>query len=247
MAKAKAGTPDTKKKLPEIVIINATILGTSALLLNPATEELLESLRTKVSIARDRTLSRDEEAANKLIRGADGKTLIIPIEYMLSSLIEAGRHVDFKPRTKVSTKLSTMLYSFMFGYPTELLLTDGAGGDPEYRADFRRGRNPKDGVMVALVRPRFDNWGFNVSFKVRTNKIDPSKVRELFEISGSMVGLGDFRPSCRGPFGCFGVLKWEMKDVDGNLVGKEEVSTSTTASEPEASMESADIAEPVLA
>ncbi|MDP3993923.1 MAG: hypothetical protein Q8P75_03020 [bacterium] len=231
MAKAKSAPKSpAASKLPDIVTVKAVLLGISALLLNPATEALLESLRTRVPLQRDRTRSREEEAREKLLINDQGQ-YYIPMEYLLSSLIEAGRHVDFKPRTKISTKLSTLLYSFLFGYPEQLVLTDGAGGKPEWRADFRRGCNPADGVMVALVRPRFDNWGIEASFKVRTARINPNKVREIFEISGSMIGLGDFRPACRGPFGCFEVSKWELYGPDGELLSGEKVTATDGATE----------------
>jgi hypothetical protein len=36
-------------------------------------------------------------------------------------------------------------------------------------------------------------------------------VRELLDIGGKRVGIGDFRPSRRGPFGRFKVVSWKRK------------------------------------
>lgn len=38
--------------------------------------------------------------------------------------------------------------------------------------------------------------------------LDAAIVRELFDIAGSKIGLGDFRPDRRGPFGRFTVTMW---------------------------------------
>jgi len=236
--KAHTNGKPAKVAMPDIVSVKATLLGTTAMLLNPATEEILDIIRKKAGGSKDRSKTREEEAREKLLMNSD-KHLIIPTQYLLSALVEAGRHVPFQGKSKISTRENTLLYSFIFDYPEELVLTDGAGSplidsvrtsreapDGCWWPDFRRGRNPSDKVMVALVRPRFENWALDIEFKIRTHitstiGINPSKVRELFEIAGAMVGLGDFRPSCRGPFGCYQVIKWETYGPDGVLLQSE--------------------------
>jgi hypothetical protein len=39
--------------------------------------------------------------------------------------------------------------------------------------------------------------------------IAPKLVREIVDAAGKRIGLGDFRPSCKGPFGKFVVTQWK--------------------------------------
>jgi hypothetical protein len=33
-------------------------------------------------------------------------------------------------------------------------------------------------------------------------------MRDIVDAAGKRIGLGDFRPACKGPFGKFVVVKW---------------------------------------
>jgi hypothetical protein len=37
-------------------------------------------------------------------------------------------------------------------------------------------------------------------------------VRKIVDDAGSRIGLGDFRPSCKGMFGRFTVVSWEVTE-----------------------------------
>jgi hypothetical protein len=39
-------------------------------------------------------------------------------------------------------------------------------------------------------------------------------LREILDASGKRIGLGDFRPACKGPFGKFVVVKWEIEEQE---------------------------------
>lgn len=55
------------------------------------------------------------------------------------------------------------------------------------------------------VRARFNPWSVEGRIQILDDKITPGVLRQLFEISGSVAGLGDWRPSSRapGPYGQF--------------------------------------------
>ena len=59
------------------------------------------------------------------------------------------------------------------------------------------------GVAVALVRPKFMNWGFDVTIKVNHDLVDMSKILDLIKTAGMFSGLADYRPTCKGTFGRF--------------------------------------------
>ncbi len=205
--------------------VEVYVEGKMPFLMNPVTDELLEELRTKVSKPKARDRSREDEAKDKIYR-QDGK-IGVPAENLFACLVEAGRQVELKPRQKISTKETTMLPSFLV--IEDLFLPFEIQGDEEYdpeeewKADTRRGRNPKDGVMVAIVRPRFNRWGFTAHITVDTSVINLDKVKTLFEIAGRSVGLGDFRPARRGPFGTFLVKRWAVLSEEAVHAAEESV------------------------
>jgi hypothetical protein len=191
--------------------------------MNPATEELLDQLRTKTSPPKRTDWSAEDEAETKLYRGDDG-AIGIPSLNLFSSLVEAGRLV--KAGTKqISTAKSTILPSFLsieeFFLPFK--------NDPEWVVDKRRGRNPNGGEMVCLVRPKFADWEFDATLEIDESEVNEDGVRKLVETAGKKVGLCDFRPACKGPFGRFYVASWVKQDNSTNgkaAVGAEELATA---------------------
>jgi len=186
--------------------VRVTITGVSPLLMNPATEALIEQLRTRTPAQRRRDWTAEEEAGEKLYKNAKG-LIGIPIENLLASLVEAGRSVTLTGRSKVSTATSTQLYAFLSAEEDFLPFP---ADYQHWQVDKRRGRNPNGGEMVALTRPRFDNWSVTVTLVIDESLIDLSKIRELFDIAGRSVGLCDFRPGCRGRFGRSAVTAWDV-------------------------------------
>lgn len=196
----------------KLVRVEVYVQGKKPYLMNPATQELLEALRTGIHAPVVKDRPRKEVAAGKICR--QDKKPGVPGENLFSCLVEAGRQVDLKARQKISTKESTQVPSFL--EIEEMFFPFEIEGDPDYDPekawvdDMRRGRLPKDGTAVAIVRPRFDRWGFKVHITVDTSILTTDRVKELFIIAGRSVGLGDFRPSCRGPFGTFVVKRWTV-------------------------------------
>jgi hypothetical protein len=205
----------------KVVLVEAYCEGKKPYLMNPATEALLESLRTGIHPPLVKDRSREDVARDKIYR-EEGQ-IGIPAGNLFACLVEAGRQVDLKSRVKISTKESTQLPSFFeledLFLPYKIEGDEDYNPEKEWKADMRRGKLPKDGTMVAIVRPRFDRWGFKVRFTIDTSIINVAKVRTLFDLAGRSVGLGDFRPSCRGPFGTFAVKRWTV------LKGKEVLET----------------------
>jgi hypothetical protein len=38
-------------------------------------------------------------------------------------------------------------------------------------------------------------------------------LREIVDAAGKRIGLGDFRPACKGPFGRFCVVNWKEHEA----------------------------------
>jgi len=186
-----------------VIRVAATCEGISPYLMNPATDELLDQLRGRVPKIKNKDRPVEDEAADKLCTGPDGRIGISAVN-LLSCMIIAGRKVK-NGKSQISTASTTTLTGLLSIEQYFLAFN----GDPEWAVDKRRGVNPRGGEMVCLIRPRFDEWSFDVSFLVDEAEINPTVVREVLRVAGKFVGLGDFRPAKRGPFGRFRVVNWE--------------------------------------
>ncbi len=63
-------------------------------------------------------------------------------------------------------------------------------------------------------RPRLDQWSFSFTLDIDTTVFDPKLIRSVVDDAGKKIGLGDFRPQRKGPFGRFVVVEWkEMKET----------------------------------
>jgi hypothetical protein len=192
--------------------VKVTIKGISPMLMNPATEELLDQLEGTAGARKikDTESTPKERAEKKVIKGKDGK-VGVPQEYLTACLIEAGRQMKVDAKRNISTKESTLLYSFL---SIEEIFFPFKDQSFEWETDRRKGtlNNAGKKVAVCITRPRFDEWAFDATFVIREKELAESKVKELLEKAGTGVGLGDFRPACRGPFGRFEIAKWEVVD-----------------------------------
>jgi len=86
---------------------------------------------------------------------------------------------------------------------TSLRLPDGQPLE-KWDVDLRRVVQQRQGIMRG--RPRFEEWAGTVHFEHDPEFIPAAHVRELLEIGGRTVGVGDYRPERGGPFGRFKVL-----------------------------------------
>lgn len=188
-----------------MIRVQAQFSGLSPLLMNPMSDEQLDMLRNRTRKPKVLDQSVEDEAREKLYLDDDG-TVGIPALNLFACLAEAGREVTYKGRSKISTATSTKLPSFLAIEELFLPFTDHS----EWVVDKRRGRNPNGGEAVCLIRPRFDNWQFGATFEIDESVVTEETVKELLRIAGTSVGLCDFRPACKGPFGRFKLAVWEV-------------------------------------
>lgn len=205
-------------------IIKGLIGGQTPLLFNPVTQDLLAQLRGRAAKVNVRDLSFDQEAEQKLLTSDHGH-IQMPVVYILAALIEAGRSVAYSGRAKFSTKESSVIPAVITFNAGEFLPMLKADGTPlmstveqkDWATDIRRGRNPNGGELVCVVRPKLNEWYVPFQIEVNSEGLDAEVgeegARQLFRIAGRKVGLADFRPMKRGPFGQFTVVKWEPKEV----------------------------------
>ena len=195
--------------------------GVTPLLMNRLTMEGLENIRNKVKAPKGagKPIPRDE-AAPKVHQTEDGKP-IIPTEALFACLVAAGQFARLDGKRQISTAKSTLLPAFLTMEDPYILLHGEKPGDkPKWEVDMRQGKNPNGGEAVAIVRPRFDKWGFKCSVIVDTHEIQMQTIRSLFDMAGRRCGLFDFRPLRKGIYGQFVITSWKEAPLFSNAAAE---------------------------
>lgn len=199
----------TKELRMKTIVVHC--VGISPILMNPMTEATLDELYGGASARKQKDTERPQKnvAAEKVIRNEDGQAGI-PVEYLFAALVQGGRFVQYENKRNISNATSTLIPSFMTIKEMFFPFEDQS---IEWHVDKRRGRLASSGTAVCILRPRFNQWSFTVTIEINVGEIAEDKVRELFRYAGSAVGLGDFRPACKGNFGRFQVDSWKEVSV----------------------------------
>jgi hypothetical protein len=58
-------------------------------------------------------------------------------------------------------------------------------------------------------RPMFNKWQINLTLLVVSSMFDVKLARLVLDDAGLFVGIGDFRPQKKGPYGRFQVDSWQ--------------------------------------
>lgn len=193
-----------------LVTINVGLVGVSPLLMNAMDEATLERLVTGEKAPKGAPKGTPlEQATKKLYRDAQGNP-VLPVQNILSSLIEAGRSVRLEGKKQVSTASSTVLPSFMSieGLQFAVLDTLDNRKPASWRVSLMQGRNPNGGEAVGICRPLFDSWALLLTIVADLDTVPERIVRELFDKAGSNVGVGDFRPQRKGFYGRWRIDRW---------------------------------------
>jgi hypothetical protein len=82
-------------------------------------------------------------------------------------------------------------------------------GTKDFEVDSRRVVIPSTGGAIMKHRARVDEWVCTFTLDIDTEIFTAKFVRQLLDDAGKKVGLGDYRPARRGPFGKFVVIEWE--------------------------------------
>lgn len=190
--------------------------GISPLMMDQMSKATLESLATgvRLQVAKDRPA--EDVAKEKIYRDPNGR-IALPAEMLFAALVGAGRNVKIGKKG-VSTATTTQLPDFLSIAESHLPLTNipanANGAEKDFwAADMRKGMgyNGKTPTAVAIIRPKFPNWEFEVTVNLDDKKAGQDTVMALFQNAGSTQGLGSFRPNKKGMFGRFEVA--EMKEV----------------------------------
>jgi len=90
-----------------------------------------------------------------------------------------------------------------------ITILNGTGPAKSFEVDSRPVTIPATKGRIMRHRPRFDQWGLKFDLIVNDDLLSVDMAQQLLQEAGQQIGIGDFRPEKRGPFGCFLVSKWE--------------------------------------
>lgn len=180
-----------------------TIQGKTPLLCCRFTDEAQQSATSgaRATIANDATAPR-EIAEKALYLGEDG-AVGIPGPNLFRCLIDAGKFLK-QGRGKVTTQKTSLVPAAVMLHEVFIpLVSEG-----DWKVDTRPVRIPATGGRILRHRPCFDDWSLSFGVTLDESIIAPKMFRDLVDIAGSHIGLGDFRPDTKGPFGRFVVTAW---------------------------------------
>ena len=186
--------------------INITIVGTTPLICNRFTDEAADAATKGTrgsSAAADRGTPL-EIAETKLYKGLNGKPMI-PQPNLLRCLVEGGRFHK-AGKTQLTTSKSSIMYSCLDIHGAEVEIHH----NEPWRVDTRAVRIPSTGGRILAHRPMFDDWSLTFTAELDTSILSEKLLRAIVDDAGKRVGLGDFRPATKGPFGRFCVNHWEV-------------------------------------
>lgn len=184
--------------------VKVTIEGTTPLLCNRFTDEAAQAATSgnRVASIGEKGTPR-EQAEKKLYRSSDGKRLVIPQPNVFRCIIDAGTY--FKAgKSKVTTQKSSLIPACLSIPQIEIEIESREGWD----VDIRAVRIPSTGGRILCYRPCFNDWRLSFDMELDTEIMTVKLLREILDAAGKRIGLGDFRPACKGPFGKFVVVSW---------------------------------------
>ena len=186
--------------------IRIKITGTTPLICNRFTDEAQIKANNSTSTATVGAKgSPREQASKKLYIGNNGKPMI-PQPNLFRAIIDGGKF--FKAgKSKVTTIRSSLIPACLEIGGVEIPIKSREN----WEVDTRAVRIPSTGGRILSHRPKFNDWELEFTAHLDEEIMDSTLLREIIDASGKRIGLGDFRPDCKGPFGKFVVTLWQEK------------------------------------
>jgi hypothetical protein len=184
--------------------IEIKIEGVTPLLMHAFTDadQQAASAGSRVSSAAGDRGTAKEQASEHLYLSADGETIIMPQPNIFSCIVEAGKFFK-NGKSKITTQKTSLIPACVFFNATEYPLEhDG------WSVDTRAVRIPSTGGRIQRHRPIFETWAITFDVDLDTDEMSEKLFREIVDAAGNKIGLGDFRPATKGPFGRFKVIHW---------------------------------------
>lgn len=171
--------------------IKVRIKGTSPLLMHCFPMVPIEGLDKKTPV---------EQAEHAAYRDPETGGLYVPAVAIQRALVSAATFSKGKGRGNLS-RVAGACFQVM---PERVAL-----GTNEYKVDSRPVVIPATKGRIMRHRPRLDAWELTFNLEYDETLLSEPQVRRIVDDMGARVGLLDFRPEKKGPFGRSVVSLWE--------------------------------------
>ena len=136
----------------------------------------------------------------------DAGVVGIPQPNLLRCIMEGGRFHKIGKK-QVTTLKESLVPACVEIHDVFIPLETVSG----WKVDTRPVRIPSTGGRILTHRPMFDDWALSFTVMLDHGLMSDRLFREIVDDAGNRVGLGDFRPGTRGPYGRFSVTRWEIQ------------------------------------
>jgi len=190
------------------MLIKCTIAGDAPILCNRFSDAAAEqtSAGTSSAVRSGSKGTPRDQATPKLYLDGQGHP-VIPGPNIFRAIIDAGRFHKMG-KSQITTNKSSLVPAGITLVDLDVpLIVDGKPA--VWEVDSRSVVIPATGGRVMCHRPRFDRWSLTFTLEVDPKMFDETLVRKLVDDAGAKIGLGDFRPARKGPFGRFKVTLWK--------------------------------------
>ena len=186
---------------------NVKITGTTALLQHRFDEQTQASLgkSTRTVVRKTET---PRKAAERVCNQDKQGHYYMPSACITRMVSEAGASHKLTGSRK-SAKYAVYAAVFIPNETLTILNGDGKTPAADFEVDSRPVVIPSTKGRIMRHRPRFDEWSIAFTARINDDVLPPDFVHQLMNEGGQQIGIGDFRPQCRGPFGTFNVVLWE--------------------------------------
>lgn len=183
--------------------IDVEIRGTSPLLIHRFSENSEQAASSRKTMVQKR--DPREEATKAAYIAPDG-TFYFSAFSIPGAMGNAGANHKMRGSRK----------SLRFIVPSAVRITcdtitilNGNGPAKDFEVDARPVTIPATKGRIMRYRPRFDCWGAKFNLSLDDTALSIEDAHLLLNEAGVSIGIGDFRPDKRGPFGCFRVVSFQ--------------------------------------
>ena len=155
-------------------------------------------------------LKPSEQAEISAYRHPDTKELYIPGVNIQRALVSAATYSKGKGRVSLAKQAAACLLV----NPERVILhssTSNGSGVKEYQLDSRPVVIAATKGRIVRHRPRLDDWKAQFEIEYDETLLSEKDVRAIVDNMGSRVGLLEFRPERKGPFGRCMVTTWQQQ------------------------------------
>jgi hypothetical protein len=146
----------------------------------------------------------EEQAEFAAYRCPESHNLYFPATNLQRALVAGATYSKGKGRASLQKSAAACLMLS----PERLTF-----GVSKFTIDSRPVVIPATKGRVMRHRPKLENWALSFTLEFDDTLITPAQARRIVDDTGTRVGIGDFRPERKGPFGRFVVVSWAEPDA----------------------------------